>query len=836
MATSMRKRPFQGDGCLLSLNSSPLSSSLPCAKAARAKLSKKEESRDDYVFNKKSQDVIIDLLSPPNLKNDTDQNKCSVVDDSKQQQHLSNLKNDMDQDDCSDDDEVEFVGETKSKKRVHFSEIEHEIFYFNRSPFEYHASPSLATIDDEQASINSSGIHPSSEHNSRATADYTVLSSNHGRARRQLRRISKHDLKAAVKHGQRFPAHPGRNGQRRWKIVHNGLVYITDETMRQEITSYREEITIDQYPVSIPMMEHHTELKRILKEEPHLCTGHTYIVVDQSGSMREADVDGFRSRSHAAYKTLSLEFIAEQLNQRPNQNDLFAESVTVIEMREEGQAIFDRVPFDWILFNRLLKRPDLSRPCFHGNYNKSIAMASQMMLKEHQSLLNDGAEHGELPNFSLVFLSDGKPSDSTPGRDLQERISILTTLTESLGDKFSLFAMGIGAREVEFEQLQLMVDTVTKCGGQGQFVHAGVSTVKLSKTFSQISSTLTSHRTTLLGDTLSSANARSNNAAKVAKDVQMRETGKIVGKQFPSATFVLGKDHTITRHRFVNKGWKEVSLATHGANGIEIETKPFGKGSERLAYRFHEIKQDRFGHKKVGRMMVAKNSVHLNESETKEAFHKEFCLVQLTAYDLAEKFNTAVRAAPLLQSVFDSSHTYHSRPPELKFVLPHVYTIKNNATGEEKAYLVERMLGGKFTKYNSNNGYVRGAKNGVHNTRSIELKCGKVNLEEFVQAFSHWVYEHTEHKMLVCDLQGVLNAEGRHPEFQLTDPAICTRKGNRCGKTDMRLNGIRRFISTHKCGLVCQGLGLSLMNKSDQLLENEKKKPAFTIDRTGVSS
>ena len=823
MATPIvRKRPFQGESCLLSLNSHSLSSSSPW-KAARL-LAKKEGHDEEVVPNKKSQDGVIDLVFSP---------------DAKQQQHPTNLKNDMDQDESSDDDEVQFVGETKSKKSVHFSEIEHEIFYFNTSPFEHHASPSLATID-EQASINSSGIHPSSDHNSRATADYTVLSSNHGRARRQLRRISKHDLKAAVKHGQRFPAHPGRNGERRWKIVHNGLVYITDETMRQEITSYREEITIDQYPVSITMMEHHTELKRILKEEPYLCTGHTYIIVDQSGSMREADVDGFRSRSHAAYGTLSLEFIAEQLSQRPNQNDLFAESVTVIEMREDGQAIFDRVPFDWILFNRLLKRPNLSRPCFHGNYNKSLTLASQMILKEHHNLLNDGAEHGELPNFSLVFLSDGKPSDFTPGRDREERISILTTLTESLGDKFSLFAMGIGARETEFEQLQLMVDTVTKCGGQGQFVHAGVSTVKLSQTFSQISSTLTSHRTTLLGDgTLTSANnARTNNPAKVAKDVQMRETGKIVGKRFPSEKFVLGKDYTITRHRFDkdrNK-FKDVSLATHGANGIEIETKPFGKGSERLAYRFHEIKQDNFGHKKVGKMMVAKNSVHLYESETKEAFHKEFCLVQSTAYDLAEKFNVAVRAAPLLQSVFNLSHTYHSRPPMLKFVLPHVYTIKDNATGDEKAYLVERMLPGKFTKYNSNNGYVRGAKDGVHNTRSIELQCGKVNLEEFVQAFSHWVYEHTNHKMLVCDLQGVLNAEGRHPEFQLTDPAICTRKGTRYGKTDMRLNGIRRWCSTHRCGLVCKGLGLSLINKSDQLLENEKKKPAFTIDRTGVSS
>jgi len=584
--------------------------------------------------------------------------------------------------------------------------------------------------------------------------------------------------------------------------------------MKREITSYREEIHIEKYPVSLPMMEHHTELKRILKEEPYLCTGHTYIIVDQSGSMREADVDGFRSRSHAAYGTLSLEFLAEQLSSRPNPQDLFAESVTVVEMREEGEVIFYKEPFDWVLFNRLLKRPNISRPSFGGNYNKSLEKVSQMIQKEHSNLLSDGVEHGDLPNFSLVFLSDGKPSDTTPAKNVKERASILTSLSVSLKDKFSLFALGVGNREAEFEQLQLMVDTVTKNGGNGQFVHAGISTVKLANTFSQISNTLTSQRTTLLDSALPNPNTK---MPKVAKDIEQRETGKIVGKTMPSQKYTR-KTHTITRYRFdkdrsKSNPWQAVDLATHGANGVEVETKFFGKGSERLAFRFHELANQ----KRVGKMLVAKNSVHLNENETKESFHHDFCHVQSTAYDLAEKFNTAVRNAPLLQSTFlPTNREYYTKPPELKFMLCHVYSIKNNTTGEKTDYLVERMLQGKFTKYNSNNGYVRGEKKDTaHNTRTIELKAGKVKLEEFVQAFSHWVYEHSNKHMIVCDLQGVLNQESRYPEFMLTDPAICTRKGKRLGKTDMGLNGIRRFCSTHKCGAVCKGLGLSYINKLD---------------------
>lgn len=388
---------------------------------------------------------------------------------------------------------------------------------------------------------------------------------------------------------------------------------------------------------------------------------------------------------------------------------------------------------------------------------------------------------------------------------------LFALLAGSLGDKFSLFAMGIGARDGEFDVLQSLVKTVTENGGSGQFVHAGVSAVKLSQTFSQISSTLTSHRTTLIGN--NAADAQSGE--KVEKEVTMRETGKIVGKKMPSETYLDGNNHAITRYKF-EKGlfdrnedpWKEIDFAYHGANGVEIETKPFGKGSERLAYRFHEVKRSARGGiiKRLGKTFVAKNSVHLNSLETKEAFHKDFCLVQTTAYDLAEDFNTAVRLAPPLQST-----TKEKKPPTLKFMQCRVYTIKDKETKDETSYLCEKLLPGKFTKYNSNNGYVRGAKS---NTSTIELVSGTVKLDEFVQAFSHWVYELTEHRMIVCDLQGVLNKEGRYPEFWLTDPAICTRKGLRFGKTDMRLNGIRKFCTTHRCGPVCEGLGLPCINKS----------------------
>ena len=711
---------------------------------------------------------------------------------------------------CDDNDDETEITKTVKLKKVTFSEIEHEVNYFKRYPVEEESPVTLATVNENE---EAPAHFPSSEH-SRATADFTIHSSRHGRARRELRDISKRDLQAAIKYGRKMPAHPDRHTREpRWKFIYKNLVYITDSTCKREITSYKEAITIHLQPVSIPMMEHHTEVKRILREESHLCTGHTFIVIDQSGSMRNSDVNGFVSRSHAAYGTLALDFISEQLNIRPNKEDLFAESVTVVEMRDAGEIVFSREPFDWILFNRLVKRPNVSRPSFNGNYNDSLSLVQKMILEEHSNLLDDGVEDKEMPNFSVVFLSDGRPSDCNK-EFARKRIEILKSLTETLKSKFYLCAMGIGANGADFGALASMVKIVKDNGGEGQFVHAGLSAVALSSTFSDISNTLTSHRTTLLSSSrdLKNGMQAANAGSKLRKDFTMRETGKIVGKKMPVSTYIDGKGYTIKRFRFdkdlFNRNnedpWKDVDFANHGAVGFEVEECPFGKGSERLAYRFHELKRDKKSnsYKKAGKMMVAKSSIHI-EKETKEAFHQNFCRVQSMAQEQAINFNSAVRQVDSLQAVVAGT-----RPPELQFILCHVYTYKNNVTNEEKALLVEKKLPGKFTKYNSNNGYVKDAVEGMHNTRAIELKSGKVQFEEFVQAFSHWVYVHNNKNLIVCDIQGVLNEEGRYPIFQLTDPAICTRKGKRYGNTDMRLNGIRNFCKTHRCGLVCKGLGL----------------------------
>lgn len=205
--------------------------------------------------------------------------------------------------------------------------------------------------------------------------------------------------------------------------------------------------------------------------------------------------------------------------------------------------------------------------------------------------------------------------------------------------------------------------------------------------------------------------------------------------------------------------------------------------------------------------MVAKESRFI-ERESKGAFHLNFCRIQHKADTLAKLFNEAVRKAPMLKPAIDEV----SLPPPIYFLRCTIYQYFNDKA-EKRALLVEDFLQGKFTKFNSNNGYVR---EDDPNGASIELVTGTALLTDFVQAFSHWVYEYTRHQMIVCDLQGILDMEGRLPVFRLTDPAICSkpkkdRHGKKLsyGKTDRGMTGIRNFCCKHVCNTVCAGLNLT---------------------------
>ncbi|CAH8647107.1 unnamed protein product [Heterobilharzia americana] len=112
-------------------------------------------------------------------------------------------------------------------------------------------------------------------------------------------------------------------------------------------------------------------------------------------------------------------------------------------------------------------------------------------------------------------------------------------------------------------------------------------------------------------------------------------------------------------------------------------------------------------------------------------------------------------------------------------------------------YHLEHFIEGTYRKYNSNSGFVDDL---ARNTP---------------QAFSHFTFERSGHRLIVVDIQGVGNL--------WTDPQIHTFDGKSYGDGNLGIRGMALFFHTHRCNPLCVALELS----SFDLPENEKFSPSF---------
>ena len=106
-----------------------------------------------------------------------------------------------------------------------------------RAPCTREPSPFRARRPDHAYSDIDTGTD--SDVSDTPTDAVSIISHAHGRERRAQRGVERRQLQAAVKHGQKTPGRPGRDGKQRWRFEYNGVVYITDETCRHEITTWR---------------------------------------------------------------------------------------------------------------------------------------------------------------------------------------------------------------------------------------------------------------------------------------------------------------------------------------------------------------------------------------------------------------------------------------------------------------------------------------------------------------------------------------------------------------------------------------------------------------------
>ncbi|CAM9612110.1 unnamed protein product, partial [Hapterophycus canaliculatus] len=417
-----------------------------------------------------------------------------------------------------------------------------------------------------------------------ATSDIPFFSSLHGRQRRAERDIDARDLKAAVKYGVKHPAKRDKyTGERRWRYTFADVVYITDSTSKREITSWVAPISVPTANLTLKEIGENERAKELLEDNPSLCTSHTVIVVDQSGSMRESDVTDFYDRSRAVFGMLALDFVAKpRLSGERTGTDV----VSLVLMQDSASIAIEREPMGLVLYNQLVHLHDTGYPKFNGNFLPALDLAEQ--------LLKSQANHGEC-GLSLLFFSDGRPSDHTAYlragsyQDAADKITDrVRALAETFGEQLTVTTLGFANPEQDFTVLENMAEAASGNGAQGQFIRPELSSRGLGTAIADSVSSLTATRlrlTTLAADSQrreirhverEAAGTQWNHALSTAKTAEgcVVYTTDVRRYEYSPELMML---HS-------RSPWAAVGLFTEEANGIAIRSRALGDGAERLVF------------------------------------------------------------------------------------------------------------------------------------------------------------------------------------------------------------------------------------------------------------
>lgn len=684
------------------------------------------------------------------------------------------------------------------------------------------------------------------------TSLISIISSTHGRLRREQRDFNKRDLQAAKKYGSR-----SRVWGNRWKFEYDGVIFITDQSMRREVTSYPAPLAIA--PIDAVSQLKHDQAKQVIDAKPEICTSHTVLVVDNSGSMKIHDILLHRDRQVMAYSTTALEYIAEQLfNETANNRDV----VSLVEFDSQARVVIEREPISWVLYNKLLSRRDLSgtyitRQCkrlmdsVNGDSNYLPA------LQKAHDILKIG-NHAECA-LSMMFLSDGSPTDGiamrlVPSAAVRKICDYTAKIASEFGDQLNLLMIGFGSVEQDFATLKAMVNSALEAPGETavEFYYCGkvanaVGTAVSSLVASTMQTRAALHGRSRTFRSVLSETEGSSNAFRFYPIVGHYVYSPSEEDFVPHPGLPPGALRDETREEVQRLGKTPPPF-------IAVNKFHCGTGAERVAFRCHLSETMNVFGFRLG-AMVAKETREVERIEEHIEFHRSFCETQSLASHLAFEFNGRVRSL----SAYDEETT-----PVLSFLQCSILVLQDDEFPKgERGILVEKHLdidAHGWCKWNNNFGGVVGRASHApfdeeyelrqmeHATfdileeedsnfedssdsedeSSVQDECATavddenrsedlVDPSAYLQAFSHFSYLFTNRKVLVCDLQGVLNADYTPPRFELTDPAIHYRsnRGRRAvfGHTDKGQQGIASFFKTHKCSSICEHMKLSRKNE-----------------------
>ena len=593
--------------------------------------------------------------------------------------------------------------------------------------------------------------------NNNKTELSSLLSTNHGRDRREERGIQKIDLQRARRYGIQESSRKGR-----LKFTYGGIVFIYDPKRGNEITSFPSRDIASESSgtqVTVPIMlkkneaysnpilrEKHAIKKGSILDHKDKWTSHAVFVVDMSGSMRRDDVSGGKCRSDAVWMVLARDFVKKQLvDNTATDWDI----VSVVVMKGEAEVVIEYAPLDWILYNELIdmREWDICRPSGPGNYLPALERAEALLAS---NTLGTCA-------LSLVFFSDGKPSDHGPF------VEKMGEIASTYRRRLTVCCVGIAqdSDDETFDTLNSMVTEADAFGARSSFHVPSLDTMSLSTIVNSMSSLLSSTKTEMTdlatGETRAVRRDVRSERKGTVDDLSPTDDWRLYGATVISPLYVRRvSSWSVPKDDFVhlrdprcvfcwkasidpplNEWCKNCNVATicHKCahkSGIHIESDEchrllkdhrlgkiatlavssfsvgikipiFGEGAERVVRKFRYLDENS---NFIGPTMVAKDSrFEIDTYDSKRAFHANFLRTQALASEIATYFNEALDSLALLPC-FEHMPEYVNKLPRIEFLDPMVIDVKEGY--ERLSFLIEPFMEGKYEKFNNNMGYVEG--------------------------------------------------------------------------------------------------------------------------------
>ena len=251
-------------------------------------------------------------------------------------------------------------------------------------------------------------------------------------------------------------------------------------------------------PIDFSDKFEHKRTQELLKLKPELCTSHTVLVVDNSGSMMEHDIILHRDRQVAAYSVTAMEFTADQLLKQTATN---SDIVSLIEFDKTARVVFSKEAFSWVLYNALLNRRD-SRNFESRRYDTAKDILSGDLMAAAKIL---GSIDHDRCALSLLFLSDGAPTDANTQGLIPLAAKFLMAqkikqIAQKYEEKLNIQMIGFGSEYHDFSVLEDLVEaaTLADSGTKANFTYCGKVADKVASAVNSRVSSTTLTRSELL--------------------------------------------------------------------------------------------------------------------------------------------------------------------------------------------------------------------------------------------------------------------------------------------------------------------------------------------------